>query len=155
MSAHPFRLPSSLDLTEAVMHAKAQRKLSWAAISEAAGLSDVFVVSACLGQNTLPEAAARKLVAFLDIDTSFVDVLTRPPKKAQQAEMVSKDPLIYRFHEITFVYGDTIKELIHEKFGDGIMSAIDFDMKIERVANPKGDRVQVTMSGKYLAYNQW
>ncbi|MFK7967549.1 MAG: cyanate hydratase, partial [Burkholderiaceae bacterium] len=75
--------------------------------------------------------------------------------KAQSAETVSKDPLIYRFHEITYVYGDTIKALIHEKFGDGIMSAIDFDMTVERIPHPKGDRVQVMMSGKYLAYNQW
>jgi cyanate lyase len=81
--------------------------------------------------------------------------LQMPPKKGQSAELVSKDPLIYRFFEITYVYGDTIKELIHEKFGDGIMSAIDFDLKIDKIPNPKGDRVQVTMTGKFLPYNQW
>ena len=81
--------------------------------------------------------------------------LQLPPKKGQEAETVSKDPLIYRFFEITYVYGDTIKELIHEEFGDGIMSAIDFDLKIDRIPNPKGDRVQVTMTGKFLPYNQW
>ncbi|MCP5265058.1 MAG: cyanase [Burkholderiaceae bacterium] len=146
---------SKLDMTEAIMAVKYNQGLTWAAMSEAAGMSDVFVVSACLGQNTLPAAAAEKLVAFLGLGPEFVSALQRAPKKAQEAETVSKDPLIYRFHEITYVYGDTIKELIHEKFGDGIMSAIDFDMSVERVPNPKGDRVKVTMSGKYLAYNQW
>jgi cyanate lyase len=81
--------------------------------------------------------------------------LQRPPKKAQAAETVSKDPLIYRFHEITYVYGDSIKEMIHEKFGDGIMSAIDFDLYVEKVPHPKGDRVKVTMCGKFLPYKQW
>ncbi len=81
--------------------------------------------------------------------------MQRPPKKGQDAETVSKDPLIYRFHEITYVYGDSIKEMIHEKFGDGIMSAIDFDLHIDRIPDPKGDRVQITMSGKFLPYKQW
>jgi cyanate lyase len=75
--------------------------------------------------------------------------------KATDALDVPKDPLIYRFHEITLVYGETIKELIHEKFGDGIMSAIDFTMEIDKVEDPKGDRVQVTMCGKFLAYKRW
>ena len=146
---------AKLDMTETILAVKHNRRLSWAALAEAAGMSDVFVVSACLGQNTLPAAAAEKLCAFLGLGTEFAECLQRAPKKAQTTETVSKDPLIYRFHEITYVYGDTIKELIHEKFGDGIMSAIDFDMSVERVPHPKGDRVKVTMSGKYLAYNQW
>ncbi len=146
---------SKLEMTEVMMAHKHTKRLSWAQISEAAGMSDVFVVSACLGQNTLPAEAAEKLVAFLELGSEFVEALQEAPKKAQSAETVSKDPLIYRFHEITYVYGDTIKALIHEKFGDGIMSAIDFDMTVERIPHPKGDRVQVMMSGKYLAYNQW
>ncbi len=146
---------TKLEMTEVIMAHKHTKGLTWAQMAEAAGMSDVFVVSACLGQNTLPAAAAEKLVAFLGLSSDFTEALQRAPKKAQEAEMVSKDPLIYRFHEITYVYGDTIKELIHEKFGDGIMSAIDFNMSVDRIADPKGDRVQVTMSGKYLAYNQW
>ena len=149
---------TKLEMTEIIMAAKFAKGLSWAGISEAAGMLEIFVVSACLGQNTLPAEAASKLAAHLDLGNRAKDVeiaLQLPPKKAQEAEMVSKDPLIYRFHEITFVYGDTIKEIIHEKFGDGIMSAIDFDMKIDKVENPKGDRVKVTMTGKFLAYNQW
>ncbi|MEI2385154.1 cyanase [Breoghania sp. JC706] len=156
--AAPAPLMSKLEMTELVMAAKFAKGLSWKEISEAAGMSDVFVVSACLGQNTLPKEAAAKVAAVLGLGNRTKDVeiaLQLPPKKGQGAETVSKDPLIYRFFEITYVYGDTIKELIHEEFGDGIMSAIDFDLKVERVANPKGDRVQVTMSGKFLPYNQW
>lgn len=154
----PAALMSKLEMTEIIMAAKFAKSASWADISEAAGMSEVFVVSACLGQNTLPAKAAAKVTEYLGLGNRAKDVeiaLQLPPKKAQEAEMVSKDPLIYRFHEITYVYGDTIKEIIHEKFGDGIMSAIDFDLKIEKVENPKGDRVKVTMTGKFLPYNQW
>ncbi|MBD1546996.1 cyanase [Labrenzia aggregata] len=149
---------TKLEMTELIMAAKFAKQTSWAEISKAAGMSDVFVVSACLGQNTLPAEAAAKVASFLGLGNRTKDVeiaLQLPPKKGQEAETVSKDPLIYRFFEITYVYGDTIKELIHEEFGDGIMSAIDFDLKIERIPNPKGDRVQVSMSGKFLPYNQW
>ena len=149
---------SKLEMTELVMAAKFAKGLSWVDISKAAGMSEVFVVSACLGQNTLPAEAAKKVAEYLGLGNRAKDVeiaLQLPPKKAQEAEMVSKDPLIYRFHEITYVYGDTIKELIHEKFGDGIMSAIDFDLFVEKEENPKGDRVKVTMTGKFLPYNQW
>ncbi len=151
-------LMSKLEMTELVMAAKFTKGLSWAEISKAAGLSDVFVVSACLGQNSLPAEAAAKVASFLDLGNRTRDVeiaLQLPPKKGQDAETVSKDPLIYRFFEIIYVYGDTIKELIHEEFGDGIMSAIDFDLAVERDANPKGDRVKVSMTGKFLKYNQW
>lgn len=154
----PVTLMSKLDMTEQIMAAKFIQKKTWEEISAAAGMSPVFVVSACLGQNALPEAAAEKVAAFLDLGNRTKDVetaLQMPPKKGQEAETVSKDPLIYRFHEIIYVYGDTIKELIHEKFGDGIMSAIDFDLGIEKIENPKGDRVKVSMTGKFLAYNQW
>lgn len=154
----PAPLMTKLEMTELIMAAKFAKQTSWAEISKAAGMSDVFVVSACLGQNTLPAEAAAKVASFLGLGNRTKDVeiaLQLPPKKGQEAETVSKDPLIYRFFEITYVYGDTIKELIHEEFGDGIMSAIDFDLKIDRIPNPKGDRVQVTMTGKFLPYNQW
>lgn len=157
-NAGPARLMSKLEMTELLMAAKFAKGASWGDISAAAELSEVFVVSACLGQNTLPAAAAAKVASFLDFGNRTKDIeiaLQLPPKKGQEAETVSKDPLIYRFFEITYVYGDTIKELIHEKFGDGIMSAIDFDLTIDKIPNPKGDRVQVTMSGKFLSYNQW
>jgi len=146
----------TIEMSEAIIEAKFAKGTSWADISKAVGMSEIFVVSAC--QNTLPAEAAAKLVKYLDFGNRAKEVeiaLQRPPKKAQEAETVSKDPLIYRFHEITYVYGDTIKELVHEKFGDGIMSAIDFDLQVDRVADPKGDRVRVTMSGKFLPYKQW
>lgn len=149
---------SKLEMTEVIMAAKFAKGASWADISAAAAMSEIFVVSACLGQNTLPAEAAAKVADYLGLGNRTKDVeiaLQLPPKKAQEAEAVSKDPLIYRFHEITYIYGDTIKEIIHEKFGDGIMSAIDFDLKIDKVEHPKGDRVKVTMTGKFLPYNQW
>lgn len=156
--AEPARLMSKLDMVELIMAAKFAKQASWEDIASVAGMSEVFVVSACLGQNTLPEVVASKVATYLGFGNRTKDVaiaLQLPPKKAQEAESVSKDPLIYRFFEITYIYGDTIKELIHEKFGDGIMSAIDFDLKIDKIPNPKGDRVQVTMTGKFLPYNQW
>ena len=154
----PAALLSKLEMTELIMAAKFAKGASWTDISESAGMSEVFVVSACLGQNTLPAEAAAKVAGYLDLGNRAKEVeiaLQIPPKKAQDAEAISKDPLIYRFFEITYVYGDTIKELIHEKFGDGIMSAIDFDLIIDKVEHPKGDRVKVTMTGKFLPYNHW
>lgn len=151
-------LMSKVEMTEVIMASKFMQGKTWKEISAAAGMSEVFVVSACLGQNALPADASAKVADFLGLGNRAKDVeiaLQRPPKKGQEAETVSKDPLIYRFHEIIYVYGDTIKELIHEEFGDGIMSAIDFDLGIERIENPKGDRVKVSMTGKFLAYNQW
>ncbi|MEQ8940451.1 MAG: cyanase, partial [Roseitalea porphyridii] len=136
-------LLSKVDMTEIIMASKFMQGRTWKEISAAAGMSEVFVVSACLGQNALPAEAAAKVAGFLELGNRAKDVeiaLQMPPKKGQEAETVSKDPLIYRFHEIIYVYGDTIKELIHEEFGDGIMSAIDFDLFIERIENPKGDR---------------
>jgi cyanate lyase len=146
------------EMVETIIEAKYAKGTSWAEIAKAAGMAEIFVISACLGQNTLPADAAAKLVAFLDLGNRAKDVelaLQRPPKKAQQAETVSKDPLIYRLHEITYVYGDSIKEMIHEKFGDGIMSAIDFTLDVDRIPDPKGDRAQITMSGKFLPYKHW
>ena len=157
-TATPAALMSKVEMTELIMAAKFMQKKTWKEISAAAGMSEVFVVSACLGQNSLPAEAAAKVAGFLDLGNRARDVeiaLQLPPKKGQEAETVSKDPLIYRFFEIIYVYGDTIKELIHEEFGDGIMSAIDFDLSVDREENPKGDRVKVSMTGKFLSYNQW
>ncbi|MCI5076004.1 cyanase [Oricola sp.] len=154
----PAALMSKVEMTELIMASKFIQQKTWKDISAAAGMSEVFVVSACLGQNSLPAEAAAKVAGFLDLGNRAKDVeiaLQLPPKKGQEAETVSKDPLIYRFFEIIYVYGDTIKELIHEEFGDGIMSAIDFDLKVDREENPKGDRVKVSMTGKFLKYNQW
>lgn len=138
-----------------ILEAKKRKGLSWEKIAAQVGRSPVFVTSACLGQNSLSAEEASRLCTLLDLTPAVAQELQAPPMKAKDSPDIPKDPLIYRFHEITLVYGDTIKELIHEQFGDGIMSAIDFTMEIGRVKDPKGDRVQVTMCGKFLPYKRW
>ncbi len=150
-------LPTRLDMeqvTEAIMARKRAMGLTWLGISESIGMSEVFTTSACLGMNSLPKDKAEKLSKLLQLPEDIAVVLTEPPNKVF-SQTVPTDPCIYRFYEIVGVYGETLKELIHEKGGDGIMSAIDFDMSVERVPNPKGDRIEVKMSGKFLSYNQW
>ena len=119
------------------------------------GLSDVFLASVSLGQNSLSPEDAEKLAACPGLEEEVKTCLTVCPMKAMNTDIVSKDPLIYRFYEIAYVYGGAIKEVIHEKFGDGIMSAIDFTCDIEKEEDPKGDRVVVTMNGKFLPYKKW
>ena len=153
----PTLLPSLLtmaEVTEAIMAKKRAMKLSWESIANTIGMSEVFTTSACLGMNSLPEDKARMLVELLELPEEVIEVLTEAPNKVFP-QTVPTDPCIYRFYEIVGVYGQTLKELIHEKGGDGIMSAIDFDMSVEKIPNPKGDRIEVKMSGKFLSYNQW
>lgn len=142
------------EVTDAIMAKKRSMKLSWATIASTIGMSEVFTTSACLGMNSLPRDKADKLVSLLELPASVAEILSECPNKVFP-QTVPTDPCIYRFYEIVGVYGETLKELIHEKGGDGIMSAIDFDMSVEKVPNPKGDRIEVRMSGKFLAYNQW
>jgi len=146
---------TKLEMTEAIMAAKSAKGLSWSEISEAVGLSEIFLSSACLGQNSLLVEDATKLTEYLGLDEEVAKILTVCPMKASDIDNVSKDPLIYRFFEIAYVYGGAIKEIIHEKFGDGIMSAIDFTCEIDKKEDPKGDRVIVTMDGKFLPYKKW
>ena len=146
---------TKLEMTEAIMAAKSEKELTWSAISEAVGLSEIFITSACLGQNSLLPEDASKLVDLLGLDAGVAKALTVCPMKASDIDNVSKDPLIYRFFEIAYVYGGAMKEIIHEKFGDGIMSAIDYTCEIEKEEDPKGDRVVVTMNGKFLPYKKW
>jgi cyanate lyase len=138
-----------------ILEAKKRKELSWTEIATQVGRSPVFITSACLGQNSLSPEDATKLCELLDLEPEIAQALQTPPMKATDSPDVPTDPLIYRFHEITLVYGETIKELIHEQFGDGIMSAIDFTMDIDKVEDPKGDRVRVTMCGKFLPYKRW
>lgn len=146
---------TKLQMTEAIMVAKSEKKLSWATIAEAAGLAEVFVVSACLGQNSLDADAAGNVATALGLGEDVIACLQEYPMKAVGVEPVAKDPLIYRFFEIAYVYGESLKAVIHEKFGDGIMSAIDFTLDVEKVEDPKGDRVKVIMNGKFLPYKKW
>lgn len=146
---------TKLEMTEAIIVAKKSKGVSWGDIAAAVGLSDVFTTSVVLGENSLVQEDAAKLTAFLDLGDDVTTALTEFPMKAMDIDLVAKDPLIYRFYEIAYVYGGAIKEVIHEKFGDGIMSAIDFTMDIEKEEDPKGDRVVVTMNGKFLPYKKW
>jgi len=146
---------NKLEMTEAIFAAKSEKGVSWTEIGEAIGLSDVFTASVCLGQNSLVLEDAQKLASFLGLCDDTAKALTVCPMKGADVDLVSKDPLVYRFYEIAYVYGGAIKECIHEKFGDGIMSAIDFTCDIAKEENPKGDRVVVTMNGKFLPYKKW
>ncbi len=142
-------------MTEAILAAKQAKKTTWTAIAKAAGLSEVYTTSACLGENALDTDAAQKVAKFLRLKPAVATALTEFANKGEAAPTVPKEPLQYRFQEIIYVYGRTMKEVIEEKFGAGIMSAIDFTMDIEKVPDPKGDRVKITMNGKFLAYKKW
>jgi len=143
------------EMTDAILAAKAAQGTTWAAIAGAAKLSEVFATSACLGENALSADEAAGIAALLKLDPAVATALTAYADKGEAAPTVPKEPLQYRFQEIIYVYGRTLKELIEEKFGPGIMSAIDFTMDIERVPDPKGDRVKITMNGKFLGYKKW
>ena len=141
--------------TEAILDAKRDKGLSWAAIAEHVGSHTVWVTSALLGQNSMSREQAGRAADVLGLGPEVAAALTECPMKGALDKDVVADPLIYRFHEITQVYGTTIKSIIHEMFGDGIMSAIDFEMDIKKKVDPKGDRVVITMNGKFLPYKQW
>lgn len=145
---------SKADVTDMIMERKRASGFTWAAISEEAGLGEVFLTSACLGMNSLPRPAADEVVTMLGLPQEAAVVLAEFPTKVF-SQAVPTDPCIYRFYEIVGVYGQTLKELIQEKGGDGIMSAIDFEMSVNKVPNEKGDRIEVTMSGKFLPYKSW
>lgn len=141
--------------TTAILNAKKEKGLTWDQIAAAVGRHEVWVTAALLGQASMGREEALKATKILGLDAEVAWALQQCPMKGSLAETVPVDPLIYRFYEIMQVYGTTIKEIIHEKFGDGIMSAIDFEMDIRKKPDPKGDRVVVTMDGKFLPYRKW
>jgi cyanate lyase len=141
-------------MTSAILAAKKRKRLTWEKLAAKIGMGSVWTTSACLGQNSAPPAIAAKIARALGLPATVATALAEFPSKGD-TKAVPTDPLLYRFHEINLVYGTTIKELIHEKFGDGIMSAIDFSMQLERVEDPKGARVKITMNGKFLPYKTW
>jgi cyanate lyase len=142
-------------LTETILAAKAAEKLKWSDLAQAAGLSEVFTTSACLGENALDLAEATRVADLLGLGPDVAQALTESANKGEAAPTIPKEPLQYRFQEILYVYGSTLKALVEEKFGPGIMSAIDFTMDVEKVPDPKGDRVKITMNGKFLGYKKW
>ncbi|HEY7492567.1 MAG TPA: cyanase [Candidatus Tectomicrobia bacterium] len=143
------------EATEQILAAKKARGLTFAAIASAVGRHQVWVTAALLGQATMSAEEANAAVQVLGLGPDIAESLQAMPMKGSLDSTVPVDPLIYRFHEITQVYGTTIKALIHEMFGDGIMSAIDFEMDIRKEEDPKGDRVVVTYNGKFLPYKKW
>ncbi|MBS0986460.1 cyanase [Acetobacter thailandicus] len=140
------------EVTEAIVIARIRKKLSWADVAKAIGRSDVWTISACLGQMIFSADEAKVVVELFDLDDSATALLQVVPYKGTFKGGAPDDPLLYRWYEMLSVYGPAIKELIHEEFGDGIMSAIDFRMNIGREVDPAGDRVHVNISGKFLPY---
>ena len=143
------------DVTEKIITVKVKKDIKWADVATKVGESREWVTAACLGQMTLNAAQAKVLGKIFGLDAEEQKWLQVVPYKGSLPTPVPTDPLIYRWYEIVSVYGTTIKELIHEEFGDGIMSAIDFSMDIERQPDPKGDRVKVVLSGKFLPYKTY
>lgn len=142
------------DAAAAILSAKKRAGLSWAELADAIGMSPVWLHSAATGMNAFPPDKARALADHLGLADDVVAALVESPLKVWD-RAVPTDPCIYRLHEVVGVYGPTIKAVINEEFGNGIMSAIDFSMAVEREPDPRGDRVRITMSGKYLAYSSW
>lgn len=141
--------------TEQILAAKEAKGLTFEEIGQALGRNKVWAAAAIMGQATMSAEEAAQVVELLGLNQEVGDALQQIPMKGSLDTTVPVDPLIYRFHEITQVYGTTMKAVIHEMFGDGIMSAIDFDINIDKEEHPKGDRVVVTYSGKFLPYRKW
>jgi cyanate lyase len=141
-------------LTEKILDIKRERGWSWAHIAqEIGGMSEILIVGALLGQGKLVKPLARKAAGLFGLAETEERMLNETPYRG--TPMPPTDPLIYRFYELVMVNGPALKAIIEEEFGDGIMSAIDFDMSLERLANPKGDRVKIIMSGKFLPYKYY
>ena len=143
------------DVTEKIVTVKVAKGIQWAQVAEQVGLSKEWTTAACLGQMTLDAKQAAIVGEIFGLSAEEQKWLQVVPYKGSLDTAVPTDPLIYRWYEVVSVYGTTIKELIHEEFGDGIMSAIDFKMDITREADPKGDRVNVVLSGKFLPYKTY
>jgi cyanate lyase len=142
------------EATDLILEAKDEKGLTFDAIAAQVGRHKVWTTAALFGQHPMNAEEADAVVDLLDLDDEVARALQRFPMRGSLETDVPVDPTIYRIHEITQVYGTAIKALIHEEFGDGIMSAINFNMDIERVEDPSGDRVRITYEGKFLPY-EW
>jgi len=144
------------ELTRKILTTKRAKGLTWKTIvAEIAGGSAVYLTTALMGQMKLRPEQAERAAKLFNLDAEEQGLLQEIPYRGSLPGAVPTDPLIYRFYELVQVYGTTWKELIQEEFGDGIMSAIDFDIAIERQPDPKGDRVKLTLSGKFLPYREY
>ena len=143
------------EVTNMILSAKVSKGIQWSQVADAIGLSKEWTTAACLGQMTFDKKQAEIVGDIFGLTDEAIAWLQVVPYKGSLPTAVPTDPLIYRWYEVVNVYGSTIKELIHEEFGDGIMSAIDFNMDIQREKNPNGDRVNVVLSGKFLPYKAY
>ena len=143
------------EVTELIISQKLRKEVTWPELADAIGLSKEWTTAALLGQMTLTAEQADIVGTMLELPSEAIEQLQVVPYKGSLPTAIPTDPLIYRFYELINVYGTTFKALIHEEFGDGIMSAIDFDMDLKREPDPKGDRVKITMSGKFLPYKTY
>ena len=143
------------EVTQMIVAARIRSGLKWSEVAARVGLSKEWVTAGCLGQMTFDARQAGVIGEILGLPDEAVRLLQVVPYKGSLPPGPPTDPLIYRFYELVQVYGTTWKALIEEEFGDGIMSAIDFDMEMERLPDPKGDRVKLTMSGKFLPYKRY
>jgi cyanate lyase len=141
------------ELTEQILAAKRAKGLSWASLAETLDAPVEWSTAALLGQFPLEEAQARAAVEALGLPDDAVPELTASPTRGGLDAVVPSDPTIYRLYEIVQVYGPALKELIHEEFGDGIMSAINFGFTVRRIPDPGGDRVEIVLNGKFLPYD--
>lgn len=143
-----------MNIAEKLFAAKKKQGLSFSDLGKVIDRDEVWIASLFYRQASASHDEANKLVSALDLGPDITEELMDCPTKGL-GPLVPTDPLIYRFYEIMQVYGMPLKSIIHEKFGDGIMSAIDFTLNVEKEEDPKGDRVKITMSGKFLAYKKW
>jgi cyanate lyase len=143
------------ELSEKISAIKRKKGLTWAQLAKEVGRSPVWTTAALLGQMPMSKEEAQKAARALDLQEEEMALLQTIPTRGSLESTVPVDPTIYRFYELIQVYGTTWKELIHEEFGDGIMSAIDFEVALERMPDPKGDRVKLTMHGKFLPYRKY
>lgn len=143
------------EVTEFIITQKLRKQLTWPQLAATIGMSKEWTTAALLGQMTLTAEQAAKIGKMLDLPAEAIEQLQVVPYKGSLPTAVPTDPLTYRFYELVSVYGSTFKALIHEEFGDGIMSAIDFNMDLQREPDPKGDRVKIVMSGKFLPYKSY
>jgi cyanate lyase len=141
------------EITEQIVVARLSKGLTWQQLADAIGKPVVWTTSALLGQHPIPAEAGKVLVEMLGLDESAIPLLAAVPYRGGLPTAVPTDPTIYRFYEALQVYGPALKELIHENFGDGIMSAINFSIDMQKKSHPSGDRVVVTFDGKFLPYD--
>lgn len=142
------------DITQKLLAAKKEQNISFADLEKIVGRDEVWIAAVFYRQASASQEEAQKILSALGLSSNLDTQLTEFPLKGN-SPIVPTDPLIYRFYEIMQVYGMPLKSVIHEKFGDGIMSAIDFTLDVEKEEDPKGDRVKIIMSGKFLPYKKW